>query len=316
MSPEEQRQAREQKEEAREREIINAITNVQDEATQIDIIMKNRRCFAPALDGDGKSYPIVQDYMSSNTKAEYVAKKLLTPINDAILQNRKDLNFGNLWISIIHSAKRLPFRHTIGLNKLVVLMKAIKSSFPPPTAKDPDIYTCLRGFGWDARETMNDSPGCGSGYLLPEVHAYANMVYFYALLTVEKVSNFWIYCIWEMRSALETPHEDDAPNGAHHPGTAIQKYNATIPSAAVWIFAAGRQVYEREYDLTPKRATQGNPGSGGPLWHGKPEFSKKRWALWKKRFRELAELEGLTEEVKGIAKEAYEAMNRIDSGSK
>jgi hypothetical protein len=302
--------------EAREREIVEAIANVQDEATQIDILMKKRRCFGPALDGESKFYPIVQDYVNSDVKSEDAAKKLLTPINDAILQNRKNLNLLDLWYSIIHSAKRLPFRDTTGLNKLVTLIKAIKSSFPPPTAKDQDIYTCLRDFGMAARETMNDSPGCGSGYLLPEVHAYTNMIYFYALLTVEEVRNFWIYCIWEMRSALETPHEDDAPDGSHHSGTAIQKYNATIPSAAVWIFAAGKQIYEREYDLTPKSKTEGNPGKGGPLWEGKPEFSKQRWALWKKRFGELADMEGLTEEVKGIAKEATEAMDRIDGGAK
>jgi hypothetical protein len=308
--------SRAEKMEAREREIVEAIANVQDQATQVDIIMKKRRCFGPALDGESKFYPIVQDYMNSDVKSEDAAKKLLTPINDAILQNRKNLNFLDLWYSIIHSAKRLPFRNTTGLNKLVTLMKAIKSSFPPPTAKDQDIYTCLRDFSLAARETINDSPGCGSGYLPPEVHAYANMIYFYALLTVEEVRNFWIYCIWEMRSALETPHEDDAPDGSRHSGTAMQKYNATIPSAAVWIFAAGKQIYEREYDLTPKSKMEGNPGKGGPLWEGKPEFSKQRWALWKKRFGELADMEGLTEEVKSIAKEATEAMDRIDGGAK
>ncbi|KAG9195473.1 hypothetical protein G6011_00594 [Alternaria panax] len=316
MSSAEKRQTREQKKEAEEREIVNVIANVQDEATQIDIVMKKRRCFGPALSEPSRFYSIVQDYVNSDTNAEEVAKKLVTPINNAILQNRKNLHFLDLWYSIIHSAKRLPFRDTIGLDKLVTLIQAIKSSFPPPTAKDQDIYTCLRDFGMAARETMNDCPGCGSGYLLLEVHAYANMLYFYALLTVERVSNFWIYCIWEMRSALETPLEDDALDGAHHPGTAIQKYNATIPSAAAWIFAAGKQVYAREYDLTPKRATEGNPGRGGPLWEGRPEFSKKRWALWKKRFGELAGLEGLTDEVKEIARECAEAMDRIDGGAK
>lgn len=120
-------------------------------------------------------------------------------------------------------------------------MKATKSSFPPPKTRDQDIYTCLRDFGMAACETMNDSPGCGSGYLLPEVHAYASMLYFYALLMAENVRNCWIYCVWELRNALETLHEeDDAPDGAHHPGTATQKYTATIPPAAAWIFAVGK----------------------------------------------------------------------------
>jgi hypothetical protein len=50
------------------------------------------------------------------------------------------------------------------------------------------------------------------------------------------------------------------------------------------------------------------------LWTGKPEFSKKRWALWKKRFGEVSELEELSEEVRAIAKEAAEAMERIERG--
>ncbi|KAI4649572.1 hypothetical protein J4E93_003892 [Alternaria ventricosa] len=300
--------SREERKEKKNREIADAIANVQDEATQIDIIMKRRGCFGPSE--DDKFYPIVQDYLSSDTSAKDAAKKLIEPINNAILQNKKDLPFLCLWYSIIHSAKRLPFRDTTGLNKLVTLMETIKASFPPPTAKDSDMYTCLRHFGMAARETMNDSPGGQCGYMLQEVHAYANMLYFYALITRENVANFWTYCIWEMRSALETPHKDDSK------GTAIQKYNAFIPSAAVWIFAMGKQVYERDQDLTPKKATEGNPGSGGPLWEGRAEFSKQRWALWKKRFVELAEMEGLTEEVRGIAKEAAEKMDGIDGGAK
>jgi hypothetical protein len=293
-------------------EIAEAIANVQDEATQIDIIMKKRGCFGPGE--DSKFYPIVQVYLNSSddTTAQDTAKKLLTPINNAILENKRDLNLLNLWYSIIHSAKRLPFRSTTGLAKLVTLMQAIKSSSPPPTAKDPDIYTCLRDFSMAARETMNDSPGGGSGYLLPELHAYTNMLYFYALLTRENVRAFWIYCIWEMRNALETPHEDDPPNSGAT--TAIQKYNATIPPAAVWIFAAGQQIYEREQDLTPQKADQGNPGRGGPLWDGKAEFSKRRWAFWKSRFGVLARMEGLSEEARGIAGEAVMAMDRVDGG--
>jgi hypothetical protein len=302
------------REEKQDREIAEAIANVQDEATQIDIIMKKRRCFGP--NEDSKFYPIVQEYLNSDTNPEDATKKLLTPINDAILQNRKNLNFLDLWYSIIHSAKRLPFRNTTGLEKLVTLMKTIKASSPPPTAKDPDIYTCLRDFGMATTETMNDSPGGGSGYLIPEGHAYANMLYFYALLTRENLANHWIYCIWAMRDALETPQEDDPPNSAHNSATAVQKYNATILSAAVWIFATGKQVYEREEDLTPKKKNQGNPGVGGPLWQGRAEFSKQRWALWKKRFGELAEMEGLTEEVRGVAKEAAEVMDGIDGGAK
>ncbi|KAI4631338.1 hypothetical protein J4E83_002869 [Alternaria metachromatica] len=298
----------EERRERKNREIAEAIANVQDEATQIDIIMKKRGCFGPSEDNE--FYAVVQDYLNNNINAKDATKKLLDPINKAILQNRKHLPFLSIWYSIIHSAKRLSFRDTHGLNKLVTLMKTIKASFPPPTAKDSDMYTCLRRFGMAARESIDDGPGGQCGYMTQEVHAYANMLYFYALITRENVRNFWIYCIWQMRNALETPHEDDAN------GTAIQKYNSFIPSAAVWIFAMGKQVYEREQDLTPKKATEGDPGRGGPLWKGRAEFSKQRWALWKKSFGELAGMEGLTEEARAIAKEAAQKMDWIDREAK
>jgi hypothetical protein len=158
---------------------------------------------------------------------------------------------------------------------------------------------------------MNDCPGCGCGYLLPEAHAHANMLYFYALLTREGILNCWIYCIWEMREALEKPHKDDAATRylSSNSGTAVQKYNAQVPAAAVWVFALGKELYQREIDLTPKSKLHGRPALGGPLWKGGQEFSKERWALWKKRFGEVAEMEGLSEEVRGIAREAFGVMD-------
>jgi len=91
------------------------------------------------------------------------------------------------WYSIIHSAKCLPFRDTVGLHKLVTLMSAMKVQ--------PALFHDLGGFTGEARESINDSPGYGSGYLPPEAHAYANMQYFVALLTRAQVADFCIYCI-------------------------------------------------------------------------------------------------------------------------
>jgi hypothetical protein len=218
----------------------------------------------------------------------------------------------DLWYSIIHSAKRLPFRGVAGLMELVSLMKAIKANKPPLNAARQDLFLNLTDFYMCARETMNDCPGCGSGYTLPEAHAYANMIYFYALLTKEQVAEFWVYCIWEMRRALEETHTDDSPERGHCPGTAVQKYEATVPGAAVWIFATGKEVYAREEDLTETRPGYGNPGKGWDLWTGRPEFSKERWALWKRRFGEVGKMEKLSEEVRGIAKQAVEAMGDIE----
>ncbi|KAK1912482.1 hypothetical protein P3342_010085 [Pyrenophora teres f. teres] len=163
-----------------------------------------------------------------------------------------------------------------------------------------------------ARETLNDTPGYGCGYLPQEVHAYANMLYFYALLTRDNIYTFWIYCIWTMRPALETPHVVADPEDVSTPATALENYNAFVPAAAVWIFALGKQLYEREEDLAPKNLNQGNSGGGGPLWEGRAEFSKGRWGLWKKRFGEVAGMEGVSEECRNIAREAEVTMGDIE----
>lgn len=215
----------------------------------------------------------------------------------------------DLWYSIIHSAKRIPFRDASSHQRLVELLKSIKSSKPPPTAANPDLYFVLRDFGMCARESMNDSPGYGAGFLLPEAHAYTNLNYFWALLTKHKIINLWTWVIWAMRDALEDS-PTAAKSGQYSSGTVQEKTTAFVPAAAVWVFVLGRELYLREQDLTPKRATEGNTGRGGELWKGKSEFSKERWALWKSRFETVSEMEDLTEEVRKIAGEAVECMAR------
>ena len=291
-------------------EILSAIADIPDEASQIDTIMSMRHWFGPKE--DDQFYPIVQDYLTNNLDVNDVTRQLLSPIEAAIQANENEPSTYSLWYPIIHSAKRLPFRDTTGLAKLVALVKTIKSSPPPPKATEPDMYSELLHFSICARETINDAPGFGSGYLRQEGHAYANMMYFYALLTRDEVYTFWIYCIWTMRPALETPQEDDDPEDVVTPVTAVEKYNVHVPAAAVWIFALGKQIYERKENLEPKDPNEGNSGRGGPLWEGRAEFSKERWALWKKRFGEVAEIEGLSAECKAIAKEAAVAMAEIE----
>ncbi|RMZ67079.1 ras GTPase activating [Pyrenophora seminiperda CCB06] len=293
-----------------ETEILSAIATIPDEASQIDTIMAMRRCFRPQKDDE--FYAIIQDYLTNNLDVALVTRKLLAPIDAAIQANKKEPSTYSLWYPIIHSAKRLPFRDTAGLDKLIALMRAIQSSSPPPNTTEPDMYRHLLHFSMCARETMNDAPGCGCGYLPQEVHAYTNMLYFYALLTRPDVFTFWIYCIWTMRDALETPHVDDDPEDVSTPGTAFEKYNAFVPAAAVWIFALGKQIYEREEDLTPENPHQGDPGRGGALWKGRAEFSRERWGLWRKRFGEVAGMEGVSAECRGVAREAEVAMGEIE----
>ena len=56
------------------------------------------------------------------------------------------------------------------------------------------------------------------------------------------------------------------------------------------------------------RTYRGDPVRGGEFWKGKPEFSKARWALWKRRFDQVSEMKELSEETRQIAREAVTKM--------
>lgn len=303
-------EARRQKE---DQKVQEAIASTSDEAKQIDAIAAIRKWFYQ--DGDSQHYPLVQSYLDGNADLPQTANKITEPIDAAITANSlEEFPLMDLWYSILHSSKRTPFCNTESHNKLIELLKSIKSHQAPAEASDQNrsTYENLDGFGLASRETMNDSPGVGAGYSVPEAHAYANLNYFFARLTGEGIFDFWIYCIYNMRDALENVQQDDGPNDAHRPGTAVQKYDARAPAAAVWVFALGKKLYRKEEDLTPTSPNQGNPAKGGKLWEGKPGFSKERWALWKKRFGEISQMEEVSEETRKVAAKAFDAMNEAE----
>jgi hypothetical protein len=294
-----------------DRKVEEAITSTSDEAQQIDAIAKIRGWFKP--DEDSKFYGTVQEYLNENSDPADAVKKLLKPIDDADTPSkRKDINVMDLWFSIIHSAKRIPLSNKPGHQKLVELLQAIKTHPESANAAKIESINRLGSFGMAGSETGNDSPGVGAGFTTPETHACASQNFFFALITKNDVFDFWRCAIYALRSALEEKQRDDGPHDAHIPGTAVQKYNALVPSAAAWIFALGRELFEKEEDLTPTQPGHGNPGRGGELWKGRAEFSKERWALWKSRFEEIAKMEEVSEETRQVAHEAVAAMKESE----
>ncbi|KAF2258733.1 hypothetical protein CC78DRAFT_537558 [Lojkania enalia] len=299
--------AQESWEQKQAQKVREAISGIPDEPGQIDAIARVRGWFGP--EHDSTFYPIVQEYLEGKADLGQTSTKITVPIDQKISAKEQDDVVLDLWYSILHSAKRVPFRNAKDHEKLVQLMKSLKNHPDPPSQHESGIYNSLMDFGIASRETLNDSPGVGAGYTEPEIHAYTNLQYFLALLTKDGVYEFWIYVIYAMREALEKEQKDDGLNDAIVPATASQKYDAKIPAAAVWVLALGKLLYEREEDLTPTSPNQGNPGKGGVFWKGKPEFSKERFALWKKRFQELGQMTSLKEETKAMAQEAYETMD-------
>jgi hypothetical protein len=290
-----------------EQKLQKALSVTSDIGEQVDIAANLRGWFGPA--DDSSFYPLVQSYVKGDADLEATIAEITKPIDAALVANRlSDINFMDLWYSILHSAKRLVPDHVEGHVKLVELVRAFKEHPEPDHPGDRGIYDSLTDFYMASRESMNDSPGFGAGYSKPEVIAYTNLNSFFARITREGLRDFWMYCIWGMRDALEEELKDDGPDDAHRPGTAVQKYDALVPAAASWVFVLGEELYEKEEDRSPTNPNQGNSARGGALWKGKPEFSKERWAFWKKRFGEVSEMEEVSEETRNVAKQAVDVM--------
>ncbi|KAF2794083.1 hypothetical protein K505DRAFT_324988 [Melanomma pulvis-pyrius CBS 109.77] len=289
--------------------VEEAIATIEDEPKQIDAIKGIRGWFGP--NENSVFYPIVQEYLAATLSLTETTKRLSEAVDEKISENGVNgVNYLDLFYSILHSAKRIPWTETDGHTKLVELVKRLKT----PSAEDVDHFSGIPNWGMATREVLNDSPGAGAGYSVPEVHAWTNVNYFLARIEKERILGSLepIYGLYALREALEKAHKDDGPNDAHKPGTVIEKYNAYVPAAAVWVLVLRKDLYELEKDMAPTNPNQGNPARGGELWKGKAEFSKERWALWKKRFGEIRKQEELDQETRDIAREAFEAMDQVD----
>lgn len=73
-----------------------------------------------------------------------------------------------------------------------------------------------------------------------------------------------------------------------------------VPPVATWILLAGDKIYELCRNNVDRKDDQGRG------------YSLGRWALWKKRFGEIANSQGLTDGVKETASKAASEMNRIE----
>lgn len=285
----------------KKQQIEKALSETDDGPAQIDRIAEIRGWFLP--DKNSAFYPIIQEYINDTADLQATVAKITRPIDEAITtQKTDDGGLGDIWNSLLHSAKRISFRDTDRHAKLVDLVKAIKEHPEPSSTSETPTYKTLSGLGMQAREAYNDSPHNDAAITPQEIHAWTNLNYFLARLTDSGTFTFYLYVIWAMREALEkTPEPLDGWHDTH------------VPAAAVWALVLGKKLYEREEDLTPKNPNEGNPARGGDLWTGGPVFSKERWAFWKKRFGEVAAYEGVSEETKTISNEAVKAMDNAES---
>jgi hypothetical protein len=217
------------------------------------------------------------------------------------------VEFLDLWYSIIHSAKHTSDREIHDVrnhNKLVDLVVAFKEHVVKDDEKYSYLYSEMTDFTMACREAYNDAPAAQDGFLDQEVAAWARMNFFYARLTDRDVADLSMYSIFALRAALEDKLQDDAE------ATAVQKYNALVHAAGVWILGAGHKIFRIQKDLTPSDDKAGDPARGGELWKGKSEFSPERWMFWKERLAEISKMDELKETTRHLAKDAIEEMER------
>ncbi|KAF2131158.1 hypothetical protein P153DRAFT_313563 [Dothidotthia symphoricarpi CBS 119687] len=295
--------------EKQDSKIKDVVAGQQDDSVKIDQIAKIRGSFGP----EDKSiyYPTIQKYVNEEVDLAEATHKLCDPIDKKISESRlDDVNFWDLWYSIIHSARRTTFHDTDKHVKVIDLVGAFKNHSIPGNEKYNYLYSSLTDFGMACREVLNDNPTASAdegSVSQIEIDAWANVNMFFARITLKDIQDLSLYAIWMMREALEEVKQDDERT------TAAQKLDMSVPAAAMWIFGMGKALFHKEKDLTPSNSLEGNPARGGELWKGKGEFSKKRWALWKDRFAEIGKMKDVSERTSGLARDAVEVMERAET---
>lgn len=219
---------------------------------------------------------------------------------------------GELWdlyYTILHASKKIPWGDTGAQQKLVDLLAAIKARPNPQRPANMtialkrywvyfygELWSDLAMLGAANTESWNDFPGCGAGWEAPEVNAWVNVNAFVARLTVQEVRNVGIYGSWALHDALEK--EIEAEDGQNCPlPTKVYKAEALFKVAAVWIHLAGQYMYDR---LVPESEGQEDPDER--FW------TRSQWDKWQRRFEEEAQEAQYSNDVTRTAKECAAIM--------
>lgn len=224
---------------------------------------------------------------------------------------------GQLWdlyYTILHASKKIPWSDNDAQQELVDLIAALKARPNPPRPANMttalkhhwiyfygELWSDLVLLGPSARETWNDLPGCGAGWERPEVSAWVNVNAFVARLTIQKVRNFALYGSWALREALDEKIEIYPDSHFSAPSKAY-KAEVLFKVAAVWIRVAGRYMFDH---LQPD--SEGDKESNPEFW------THSQWDRWRRRFEEEAQKVQYNNEVTVIAKECAAAMAEISA---
>ena len=237
----------------------------------------------------------------------------------------------NLYYAILHAAKRIPWHDVEHQEKLVDLVRALKARPDPPAPERMTValkrdwiwqpgavWSVLLMLGPSACESWNDCCGCGAGWTAPETAAWTNVNAFVARIVAGGVAT--MFHTYGLGALSDLERKWSAMNGHEHGEEPVIR-ETVVAIAALWALIAGREIYEhREGD---SRSEDGEAidierrGEDFPWVKANEGTTAARWAFWKRRLRQEAELKGLSEQVTDLALKAVDRMQEIqDEASK
>ncbi|KAF5606475.1 uncharacterized protein FSUBG_6084 [Fusarium subglutinans] len=240
----------------------------------------------------------------------------------------------NLWYSIIHTAKKVPFTDETRQHKLVDLLRALKAR-PNPPEPVPMTIPLKRSWIWELgtvwsdliilgtsiAEVRDDSCGCGAGWTWPEQHAEQNLNAFYARLTASGVANIHVQgeiCAVDALEKAPTPWYRRVSPPADH--EILSHY---VTCASLWTIIAGKEVYarhphtrdERDIEVVNRildlRDNELPWNRSRKRYKGRGRWETARREFARRRFEAESQNEELSLEVRELAGRAAKAMSGI-----
>ncbi|KAI5925472.1 hypothetical protein F4810DRAFT_52213 [Camillea tinctor] len=243
-----------------------------------------------------------------------------------------------LWYSVLHASKRLPWRTPPSLaspaqTKLLSLILALRARPDPPSPspltvplqrnwiwQSGRLWSALLMLGPSARESWNDGCGCGAGWSAVEQRAWANVNAFVARLTAARAADFRAYGVWALGDAFESAVDG---RGSHRSTTRAVQLRLYVTVAAAWVLLAGERMYAdrarpEPADVVGVSVPADAKGKALPWLHKGEEYMycTARWDFWRRRFeREAGNEAELGEEVRELCARAAETIKGLISSS-
>ncbi|KAF4456683.1 hypothetical protein F53441_1239 [Fusarium austroafricanum] len=253
-------------------------------------------------------------------------------------QGSAEMFLWDLWFSILHAAKRIPYTDEAGHEKLVDLVREFKAR-PDPPAPEPMTIPLKREWIWESgalwselsvlgisiAEVSNDVCGCGAGWLWPEQRANENLCAFQARLLSYGISDLTI-------GSHSTVPLEEAPFAGYHARERpfpLEILSHNVTRAALWTIIAGKKVYawyphtrdERDIEVVDRIIDQRGKelpwNRSRRKYRGRARWETARREFARRRFVVESENEQLSDEVRELAAKAAKVMEDVvwDKGS-